>query len=116
MENNLIQLAKTVAQISSELKSMRSVEEVINNLRRDVQELQKLNLGLSNSTNKPSELYRSASEPRRFNSATSRNDEFNSDLDRENQKELPLSKRKNKKETIQIPSFTNPRKLKKLTK
>ncbi len=109
-----MQLAKTVAQISSELKSMRSIEDVINTLRKDVQELQKLNLGLSNSTNKPCDLYRSTSEPRKFSSATLRTDEFNFEYDKN--KEMRIPNRRNSKENLRIPTYTNPKKLKKLTK
>ena len=124
MENNLVQLAKTVAQISVELKSMKTVENVIKNLTRDVHELQKLNLGLSNSSTKPGDLCRSASEPRQLATSSSKDklDESNSDTAESNSNNKIcdlVSKRKSSKysaNTVIIPNYTNPRKLKKLTK
>lgn len=123
MENNLIALAKTVAQISVELKSIKSVEDVIKNLTRDVQELQKLNLGSldSNSSVKQSEMYRSTSEPRQFvalqnkEELTSYESNHRRSSPNEN-KENNDTKRKYGRETIRLPTYTNPRKLKKLTK
>ena len=117
MESNLIQLAKTVAQISVELKSMKSIEDVIINLTKDVQELQRLNLGLSNSSTKPGELYRSTSEPRQF-----KTDELNKEANKNSHKNagdmvVDLAKRKSRKDdNLRVPAYTNPRKLKKLTK
>lgn len=133
MESNLIALAKTVAQISVELKSIRSVEDVIRNLTKDVQELQKLNLGgldsNSSVTKGTGDLFRSSSEPRQLNSNLQcRSDsyelnqikEINSrngnQINNQNENNLELSKRKLSKETVRVPTYTNPRKLKKLTK
>lgn len=130
MESHLTSLAKTVAQISVELKSIRSIEEIIYNLNKDIQELKNQNfpggigVGLSNSSinrlNKSknknlSDLQRSLSEPniinlilngkhkdeeKRFNSLDRRQD---SAIDREAFK-------------ANMPNYSNPRKLKKLTK
>jgi len=133
MESNLIALAKTVAQISVELKSIRSVEDVIRNLTKDVQELQKLNLGgldsNSSVTKGTGDLFRSSSEPIQLNSNLQcRSDsyelnqikEINSrngnQINNQNENNLELSKRKLSKETVRVPTYTNPRKLKKLTK
>lgn len=117
MESNLIQLAKTVAQISVELKSMKSIEDVIINLTKDVQELQRLNLGLSNSSTKPGELYRSTSEPRQFK-VDDRNKEMNRNKDTQAEDMIVnLAKQKSRKDDhLRVPAYTNPRKLKKLTK
>lgn len=130
MENNLIALAKTVAQISVELKSIKSVEDVIRNLTKDVQELQKLNLGgldSNSSTKGTADLYRSTSEPRQFNSnPQSRVDSYETNQkdnnsnthanNNNNENNSELSKRKLSRDTIRVPTYTNPRKLKKLTK
>ncbi len=67
MESHLTSLAKTVAQISVELRSMKSVEAVIANLKREIQEIKNYNSGLSNS-NKPNDLFRSNSEPQLISS------------------------------------------------
>lgn len=128
MENNLVQLAKTVAQISVELKTMKTVENVIKNLTRDVHDLQKLNLGLSNSSTKAGDLYRSTSEPRQLITSSSNDklDELNiksvelNTNSKESDNLLPMRKSSKDSASISsnaiIPNYTNPRKLKKLTK
>jgi hypothetical protein len=125
METHLTSLAKTVAQISVELKSIKSIEDVIYNLRKEVHELKTINLGRSSSAlDKISDLHRTASEPtvitsilnahglkaHHSNSSTqnSKNDNFNS-------KRLEFLEEKDKLKKW-VPSYSNPRKLKKLTK
>jgi hypothetical protein len=113
MENNMIQLANTVAQISVELKSMKNVENVMNCLKIDIQELQKLNL----NNNKQCELLRSTSEPRKINFDINKFDE--NDIygyKCENKINIIENNTRNSKENTKLPTYTNPRKLKKLTK
>lgn len=57
MESHLTSLAKTVAQISLELKTIKSIEDVIYNLRKEVQDLKNLNFGAYHS-NSNNALYR----------------------------------------------------------
>ena len=128
METHLTSLAKTVAQISVELKSIKSIEDVIYNLRKEVHELKTINLGRSSSAlEKISDLHRTASEPTVVNSILNANG-----LKALNSNTTPtysnsktdnnlISKRQeflNEKEKLKnwVPSYSNPRKLKKLTK
>ena len=138
MESHLTSLAKTVAQISVELKTMKSVEKVILNLKREILEIRNLNSGLSNS-NKPNELFRSTSEPHLINSINVKGNneevlikEISCDkLDRNifsynniDSNENSNEKRSRKESLVNdfrswnswSSSYTNPLKLKKLTK
>ena len=116
MESHLTSLARTVAQITNELKTMKSVEDVICDLRREVKDMKNLKLGTS-SLNKPNELGRSNSEPNILNSVVNTFTAKGSDNDNETkeQRKLEFLKEKEKIRSV-IPTYTNPRKLKKLTK
>jgi hypothetical protein len=142
MESHLTSLAKTVAQISVELRSMKSVEAVIANLKREIQEIKNYNSGLSNS-NKPNDLFRSNSEPQLISSINVKgtddeimikeitcnkllnrnimiyeNDNFNNEkkIEKPNRKKDSLESDKFQSWTSWSSSYTNPLKLKKLTK
>lgn len=146
METHLTSLAKTVAQISVELRTMKSVEHVILNLKKEIQEIKNFNSGLSNS-NKPNELFRSTSEPQLLNSFNVKENEeilikeiscnkllnrnifFNSTFNSHNknlQENQDVIDKSRKKDSIisekfrnwatWSSSYTNPLKLKKLTK
>ena len=126
METHLTSLAKTVAQISVELKSIKSIEDVIYNLRKEVHELKTINLGRSSSgLEKISDLHRTASEPTVVNSILNSNGlkalNTNTTHSNSNSKNDNSSRRQdflNEKEKLKnwVPSYSNPRKLKKLTK
>ena len=140
MESHLTSLAKTVAQISIELKSMKSVEAAIANLKREIQEIKNYNSGLSNS-NKPNDLFRSNSEPQLISSINVKgtddeimikditcnkllnkniyeNENLNNEKRKEkfNRKKDSLESDKFQSWTSWSSSYTNPLKLKKLTK
>ena len=125
METHLTSLAKTVAQISLELRSIKSIEDVIYNLRKEVHELKNINLGRSNSQyDRVSDLHRSTSEPNIINSILNTNNgsyNMNSLKTFEQRHQDSVNKRRefmSEKERLKswAPSFTNPKKLKKLTK
>ncbi|CAF0914556.1 unnamed protein product [Brachionus calyciflorus] len=132
MESHMTSLAKTVAQISLELKSVKTIEEVIYNLTREIQELKKLNMHKITRENENSlfdklnDLQRSTSEPNIINSI------INSELNNLKHNESKLNYSKYAKSTYCLtdnkkldtndkyrslaPSYSNPKKLKKLTK
>ena len=128
METHLTSLAKTVAQISVELKSIKSIEDVIYNLRKEVYELKTINLGRSTSAlDKISDLHRTTSEPTVINSILNANGlkalNSNTTPSHSNSKnEHNFSSKRleflSEKEKLKnwVPSYSNPRKLKKLTK
>lgn len=125
METHLTSLAKTVAQISLELRSIKSIEDVIYNLRKEVHELKNINLGRSNSQyDRVSDLHRSTSEPNIINSILNTNNgsyNMNSLKTFEQRHQDSVNKRRefmSEKERLKswAPSYTNPKKLKKLTK
>lgn len=149
MESHLTSLAKTVAQISVELKSIKSIEDVIYTLTKEVQDLKKINLGRSassaanenpNGMQRISDLHRSCSDPNIMSSILKSNSsskfrinetradvtdkerihysfdkKFESDSEHLNNKKQDFQIEKEKFRTL-APSFSNPRKLKKLTK
>ena len=125
METHLTSLANTVAQISLELRSIKSIEDVIYNLRKEVHELKNINLGRSNSQyDRVSDLHRSTSEPNIINSILNTNNgsyNMNSLKTFEQRHQDSVNKRRefmSEKERLKswAPSYTNPKKLKKLTK
>ncbi|RNA22437.1 hypothetical protein BpHYR1_028111, partial [Brachionus plicatilis] len=75
METHMTSLAKTVAQISLELKSIKSIEEVIYALGREVQDLKRAHMKKSNENgeNDLFDFHRSSSEPNLINSILNEN-------------------------------------------
>lgn len=150
MESHLTSLAKTVAQISVELKSMKSVESVVSSLKREIQELKNFNSGLSNSNKQHHTndlLFRSTSEPHLINSINYNNmndddvlikeitcnkllnrhniNSTSTPIDNLNENIEPIKSSRKKDSLISdrfrswaswSSSYTNPMKLKKLTK
>lgn len=95
LENHVINLAKTVAHISSEVQSIKSIEEELYSLRKDFHDL-RINNNLST---------RSQSDP---NLLPPLNNNLNS--------RLPQSQYNVSKYRCWMTEFSNPKRLKKLTK
>ncbi len=145
MESQLTSLAKTVAQISVEIKSIKSIEDTLFNLRNDLQ-------NLKNFTDSSNRLYeKHNSDPNLFNKSilnqeaadnntelTNANynintkhyntvlkayesrSEYSGNQNQQNQNNR-LTRRQeftNEREKYKtwVPSYSNPKKLKKLTK
>lgn len=129
METHLTSLAKTVAQISLELKSIKSIEEVIYSLGKEVQELKRIQMKTNNEAgdNDLFDLQRSSSEPNLINSILNENlkqanfpkqtkSTFSlADKKIENLDEMGRHKNGDKNRSFG-QTFSNPKKLKKLTK
>lgn len=110
MESHLTALAKTVAQISLELRSIKSLEDIICDLRRDVQEMR----GGQNADGylrggRDMDMHKSISEPNVHQAAL---DSLNTNSQARKQE----FQREKEKIRSCAPAYTNPRKLKKLTK
>lgn len=127
METHLTSLAKTVAQISLELKSIKSIEEVIYALGREVQDLKRIQKINENGENDLFDFQRSTSEPNLINSILNENlKQANypkqtkstyslADKKNENLDELNRQRQVDKNRSFG-QTFSNPKKLKKLTK
>ena len=119
MESHLTVLAKTVAQMSLELKSFKSLEDIISDLRRDFygrrpsQLTTDLNANMNNMI-EHADLHKSLSEPNLLNAQTVNNTDNNNINNRLNRK-IEFQQEKERFRNW-APSYTNPRKLKKLTK
>ena len=116
MESHLTALAKTVAQISLELRSIKSLEDIICDLRRDVQEMRDQNVGYLRSGgggggSRDVDMHKSISEPNVHQAALSSTNAIRSSQRRKQE----FQREKDKMRSC-VPSYTNPRKLKKLTK
>lgn len=132
MESHLTMLAKTVAQISVEMKSIKSIEDVIYALTREVHELR--NLASSTSY---SNLQKSSSEPNinKILSKMNHRKLSTNQLDEEpNEPEVEVEHREEEPQTTNnlnsnsnnvsvskasngwLPTYSNPKKIKKLTK
>ncbi len=121
-----------MAQISVEIKSIKSIEDAVYNLRSDLQNLKNYELaGRSSSPNRLSE--KNNSDPNLFNKSMINeinHEENHNQYDRrynavvksyESRSELYTRKQQdflNEKERLRawVPTYSNPRKLKKLTK
>ncbi len=140
MESQLTSLAKTVAQISVEIKSIKSIEDTLYNLRNDLQ-----NLKSYDSSNRLYEKHNS--DPNLFNKSMLNLEagETNTELTNANynintkhyntvlrsyESKSEYSTNQNKNSLVRrhelsndrerfktwVPSYSNPKKLKKLTK
>ena len=138
MESHLTLLAKTVAQISVEVKSIKSIEDVIYALTREVHELRNLASSNSNYSN----LQKSSSEPninKILGKMSHRKSSSNQIMELENEQDVPDVEIGQKEDEAQstnnnnlnsnsnnvsvnkagngwLPTYSNPKKIKKLTK
>ena len=142
LETHVITLAKTVAHISSEVQSIKSIEEELYNIRKDVNDLKYINNNnnpnhlFSNTPNPTIQSARSVSEPNFVNNIITNNLSNNNNNNNNNTIFTPTSNMNSNlnlqhlnspqsnhdlfntkdKMRLLVPSITNPRRLRKLTK
>lgn len=128
METHLTSLAKTVAQISLELKSIKSIEEVIYSLGKEVQDLKRIQMkNCEAGDNDLFDFHRSSSEPNLINSILNENlKQANfpkqtkstfSLVDKKIDNADDFGRQRNVDKNKSFgQTFSNPKKLKKLTK
>lgn len=131
MESHLTSLAKTVAQISLELKSMRAIEELIYSLSQDMQHLRNSNfhgaMSNLNLASRRSSHQRSSSEPNIIETLPSKRvlSTNNNSNDRQvhfwekpmnGSSQSSWTSNQDQRSGAAAATFANPRKIKKLTK